>query len=38
MVALGETLERLRFGAIALTVHDGRIVQMEIIEKRRFGA
>jgi hypothetical protein len=38
LAALGEALERLRFGAIALTVHDGRIVQMEITEKRRFDA
>lgn len=37
-VALREALERLRYGAIALTVHDGRVVQMEITEKRRFDA
>ena len=36
--AIREALERLRYGAIALTVHDGRVVQMEITEKRRFGA
>jgi hypothetical protein len=34
--AVREALSRLRFGAIALTVHDGRVVQMEITEKRRF--
>ena len=28
--AVREALSRLRFGAIALTVHDGRVVQMEI--------
>ena len=38
LAALIEALDRLRFGAIALTVHDGRVVQMEITEKRRFGA
>ena len=38
LAALAEALDRLRFGAIALTVHDGRIVQMEITEKRRFDA
>jgi hypothetical protein len=38
MAALREALDRLRFGTIALTVHDGRVVQLEITEKRRFGA
>jgi len=38
LAALAEALDRLRFGAIALTVHDGRVVQMEITEKRRFDA
>ena len=36
--ALREALSGLRFGTIALTVHDGRIVQLEITDKRRFGA
>jgi hypothetical protein len=36
--AIREALQRLRYGAIALTVHDGRVVQMEITEKRRFDA
>ena len=36
--AVRQALERLRYGAIALTVHDGRVVQMEITEKRRFDA
>lgn len=38
IAALREALDHLRFGTIALTVHDGRIVQLEITEKRRFGA
>jgi hypothetical protein len=38
LAALREALERMRFGTIALTVHDGRVVQLEITEKRRFGA
>ncbi len=33
-----EALERLRYGTIMLTVHDGRIVQLDITEKRRFPA
>ncbi len=32
---IAETLSRMRFGSIALTVHDGSIVQLEITEKRR---
>ena len=34
--ALREVLASMRFGAVALTVHDSRIVQMEVTEKRRF--
>jgi hypothetical protein len=30
-----EALARLRFGAINLTVHEGRLVQIEVTEKRR---
>lgn len=32
------SLERLRFGAIQLTVHEGRLVQIDITEKRRFAS
>jgi len=38
IAALREALDRLRFGTITLTVHNGRVVQLEITEKRRFGA
>ena len=34
--AVREALAAIRYGAIALTVHDGRVVQIEITEKRRF--
>jgi hypothetical protein len=33
-----EALERLRYGAIQLTVHDGRLVQIDITERTRFSA
>jgi hypothetical protein len=33
-----DTLASLRFGAIQLTVHDGKLVQMDVTEKRRFLA
>lgn len=32
-----EALARLRFGAIQLTVHEGKLVQIEVTEKRRFA-
>ena len=32
-----EKARALRFGAISLTIHDGRLTQLEITEKRRFG-
>ncbi len=36
--AVREALARLRFGSVAITVHDGRVVQLDITEKQRFGA
>ena len=33
---ISEALGRHRFGEIQLTVHEGRLVQMEVTEKRRF--
>jgi hypothetical protein len=32
---IADTLARVRFGSIAVTVHDGKIVQLDITEKRR---
>jgi hypothetical protein len=32
-----ETLAKVKFGAIQLTIHEGKLVQMEITEKRRFA-
>lgn len=31
-----EALKNLRYGNIALTVHDGRVVQIDVTEKKRF--
>jgi len=31
-----EALARLRFGAINLTVHEGKLVQVDITERKRF--
>ena len=33
-----EALGRLRFGSVQLTVHEGRVVQIDITEKLRISA
>ena len=35
---LRETLGALRFGNVVLTVHEGRVVQIDVTEKRRLQA
>lgn len=37
VAAVRDALCRLRFGAIALTVHDGQVTLIEISEKHRLG-
>ncbi|OYU03522.1 MAG: hypothetical protein CFE36_03410 [Sphingomonadaceae bacterium PASS1] len=34
--AVLDALNTLRFGAIQLTVHDGKLVQVDITERKRF--
>ena len=34
---VSEALSRLRYGAIQLTVHDGKVLQIDVTEKRRLG-
>lgn len=34
--ALDEAVAKLRYGVVQLTVHEGRIVQLEVTEKHRF--
>lgn len=34
---IADTLETLRYGAIQLTVHDGKVMQVDVTERRRFG-
>lgn len=36
LAALGDAVERLRFGVVQLTIHDGKVVQLEVTEKHRF--
>ena len=33
---VAQAIARLRYGAIWLTVHDGRVVQLEVTERQRF--
>lgn len=33
---VAEALERLQFGVIQLTVHDGKLMQVDVTERRRF--
>lgn len=35
--AISDALARLQFGSVLLTVHEGRLVQMEVTERRRFS-
>ena len=38
LAAIRDYLKTIRFGSIALTIHDGRIVQLDVTEKRRLAA
>ena len=31
-----EALQELRYGQVSLTVHDSRVVQIDVTEKKRF--
>jgi hypothetical protein len=35
LALVGEALERLRYGAIQLTVHDGKVMQIDVTERKR---
>jgi hypothetical protein len=35
---IAKALRNIRFGAIQLTVHDGRVTQVDVTERRRFGS
>jgi hypothetical protein len=38
LAAIRDYLQTIRFGSIALTIHEGRIVQLDVTEKRRLTA
>lgn len=35
--AVVEAVSRLRFGVVQLTVHDGRVVQLDVTDRQRFA-
>lgn len=35
LAAVNEALSRLRYGAIQLTVHDGKVMQIDVTERKR---
>ena len=35
--AVAQALATMRFGVIQLTVHEGRLVQLDVTERRRFA-
>jgi hypothetical protein len=35
--AVADALSRLRYGAVHLTVHDGKVVQLDVTERQRFS-
>lgn len=37
LAVISDALSRLRFGAIQLTVHDGRVMQIDVTEKKRLN-
>ncbi|PEQ13236.1 hypothetical protein B2G71_07285 [Novosphingobium sp. PC22D] len=36
LTAVAEAVSRLRYGAVHLTIHDGRVVQLDVTERQRF--
>ena len=36
LAVVAEAAGRLRFGAIQLTIHNGKIVQLDVTERQRF--
>lgn len=35
--SVAEVLGRLRFGQVQLTIHDGKVVQLDVTERTRFS-
>ncbi len=37
LASVSEALSRLRYGAIQITVHDGKVMQIDITERKRLA-
>lgn len=37
LAAIRDCLQRIKFGSIAVTIHEGRVVQLDVTEKRRLA-
>lgn len=37
LAVISDALSHLRFGAIQLTVHDGRVMQIDVTERKRLS-
>jgi len=37
LTAVTDAIDKLRFGAILLTIHDGKVVQLDVTERHRFS-
>lgn len=37
LAVVSDALSRVRYGAIQLTVHDGKVMQIDVTEKRRLA-
>ncbi len=38
LASVREALSGLRFGSVSITVHEGRVVQIDVTEKRRLAS
>lgn len=36
LAAVADALSKMRYGAVHLTVHDGKVVQLDVTERQRF--
>ena len=36
LAAVAEAVAKLRYGAVHLTIHEGRVVQLDVTERQRF--
>jgi hypothetical protein len=36
LAAVADAIARMRYGAVQLTIHDGRVVQLDVTERQRF--